>query len=69
MPLCTTTIRPEPSRCGWAFSSVGERLRLDRVLEINQLAGAAALLDAAIGDDGDPGRVVAAILQPAKPFQ
>ena len=31
MPLCTTTIRPVQSRCGWAFSSVGRPCVAHRV--------------------------------------
>ena len=31
MPLCTTTMRPVQSRCGWAFSSVGRPCVAQRV--------------------------------------
>ena len=31
MPLCTTTILPVQSRCGWAFSSVGRPCVAQRV--------------------------------------
>jgi len=70
MPLWTTTIFPVQSRCGWAFSSVGavrrparvsdavvagNRIGVNHVLEIRQLAGAATQVDDAVTDDGDAG--------------
>ena len=43
-----------------------ERIAGDDLFEPRQLAGAAPQLDAAVADDGDAGRVVAAILEPAQ---
>ena len=79
MPLWTTTILPVQSRCGWAFSSVGrpwvaqrvwptpysprERVELDDLLEVRQLAGAAPQVDRAVADDRHAGRVVAAVFE------
>ena len=39
----------------------------DHVFEVRQLAGAPAQLDVAVDDDGDAGRVVAAIFEPPQP--
>ena len=82
MPLWTTTIRPVQSRCGWAFSSVGRPCVAHRVWPIpyspssglpamtsSSRASLPALrlqLDVAVADDRDPGRVVAAVLEPAQ---
>ena len=75
-------MRPEPSRCGCAFSSVGrpcvahrvcprpydarERLAVDRVLEVDELPRAAPHFDLAVLNDRDAGRIVAAVFEPAK---
>ena len=83
IPLCTTTMRPVQSRCGWAFSSVGRPCVAQRVwpmpyspssglpasdlLEPRQLAGAAPQLDRAVADHRDARRVIAAILEPPQP--
>ena len=45
----------------------GERVGADDLLEVRQLAGAAAQVDRAVADDRDAGRVVAAVLEPPQP--
>ena len=57
-----------PARVAEAVEA-GERLRLDGVFEIDQLAGAAPDFDRAVLDDGDAGRVVAAIFEPPQPLE
>src|SRR5881394_886578 len=43
-----------------------QRIQRDDVLELRELAGAAAELDGAVMDDGDACRVVAAVFETAK---
>ena len=47
----------------------GERLRLDGVFEVDQLAGAAADFDAAVLHHGDARRIVTAILESPQPVE
>ena len=83
MPLWTTTIRPVQSRCGMRVLLgrpavrrparvadavvAGDRIGVDHVLEVRQLAGAAAQVDGAVAHDRDARRVVAAVLEPPQP--
>ena len=39
----------------------------DHFLEVRELAGAAAKVDLAVADDGDAGRIVAAVFEPPQP--
>ena len=57
-----------PARVAEAIHA-GERLSLDRVFEVDQLAGAAAHFDRAVLHDRDAGRVVAAIFEAAQPIE
>ena len=78
MPLCTTDT--SSVMCGWALASIGlpwvaqrvwpmpvspmQRLALEPLLEIAQLAFGAPPAELAVLDGGDAGRIVAAIFQP-----
>ena len=55
-----------PSRVPDAVQAF-ERLRVDRLLEIDEFAGASTALDLSVTDDSDARRVVAAILEATKP--
>ena len=55
-----------PARVADAVLAVDRRGR-DHFLEARELAGAAPQLDRAVADDGDAGRVVAAVLEPPQP--
>ena len=85
MPLWMSTISPEQSMWGWAFSSDGravggppgvadadapaERGRGQRSGQVDQLAGAAAAVNGAVLDHGDPGRIVATVFQSLERLQ
>ena len=76
MPLCTTTISPVQSRCGWAFSSVGRPCVAQRVwpipympsigrfaehfFEVVQLPGSAANFELSVFADNRDSRGIVA---------
>ena len=78
MPLCTT--ETSSVICGWALASIGlpwvaqrvwpmpvapvQRLALEQLLEIAQLAFGAPPPEMAVLDGGDAGGIVAAIFEP-----
>src|ERR1700722_6303127 len=83
MPLCTTTILPVQSRCGWAFSSVGrpcwrvadavgaiQWVHADGFFQVTQLAfGAADLQTVRIAGYSDSRGIVAPVFQPPQAIQ
>ena len=78
MPLCTTAIRPSVSVCGWALTSFGSPWVAHLVWPMPIVASGAVLnpvpeflnaarrlgdLQTVAVDDGQPGRVVAPVLE------
>src|SRR6266852_5205630 len=80
MPLWTTTSLPEPSVWGWALSSVGRPARVpdpdpslhrtlaQKPLEHLDAPGRAPDLESLGPQDGQAGRVIAAVLEPLEPL-